>query len=72
MPRHSVSDRTVPSWIEESERIVSVREAARLRGIHEDTFRRHYPHLIQKLSTQRHGVRLGDVLALNEPLDAAS
>jgi len=70
MPR--VSDRTVPSWIEESERIISVKEAARLRGVHEVTFRRHYGRLIQKLSPQRHGVRLGDVLALNEPLDAAS
>jgi hypothetical protein len=43
-------------------RIVSVRQAAELKGVSLDTFKRHYAHLIRKLSPRRNGVRLGDVL----------
>jgi hypothetical protein len=48
-------------------RMISVPQAADLRGISEDTFKRKYPHLIKKLSERRNGVTLADVLALDEP-----
>jgi hypothetical protein len=46
----------------ELETIISVAEAAKLRGISRDTFIRHYPTLIRKLSTRRNGVKLRDAL----------
>jgi hypothetical protein len=56
---------SLTNWIE-LERIISTREAARLRGVSEDTFLRNFPHLIRRISPRRVGVRLGDVLSLNE------
>jgi hypothetical protein len=47
---------------QERRRRISVREAARLRGVSEDTFRRHFGHLIEKITPRRAVVRLGDVL----------
>jgi hypothetical protein len=47
-----------------------VSQAAEFNGISEDTFKRHYPHLIRKLSPRRNGVRLRDVLDA-EPESAA-
>jgi hypothetical protein len=46
------------------ERIVSVNEASALVGVSDDTFRRHFPHLIRKISARRVGVKLRDVLAI--------
>jgi hypothetical protein len=46
----------------ELERQVSVPEAANLKGISEDTFKRHYSHLINRPSTRRCTVKLRDVL----------
>jgi hypothetical protein len=46
----------------ERRRIISVRQAAEIKGVSYDTFRRHYKNLIRNLSTRRRGVRLGDVL----------
>jgi hypothetical protein len=46
----------------ELETIIPVSEAAKLRGISRDTFIRHYPDLIRKLSTRRNGVKLRDAL----------
>jgi hypothetical protein len=43
-------------------RRVSVRQAAELKGISEDTFRRHFGYLIEQLSPRRQGVELGKVL----------
>ena len=54
----------------ERRRFISVPLAAEFVGISEDTFKRHYPHLIRKLSPRRNGVRLGDVLDA-EPESAA-
>ena len=54
----------------ELSRIIPVSQAAEFNGISEDTFKRHYPHLIRKLSPRRNGVRLGDVLD-GEPESAA-
>jgi hypothetical protein len=47
---------------QERRRRISVREAARLRGISEDTFRRRFGHMIEKITPRRNVVRLGDVL----------
>jgi len=49
-------------WIE-LERHVSVPEAARIKGISPDTFKRHYSHLIRKPSPRRCTVKLRDLLA---------
>jgi hypothetical protein len=54
----------------ERRRIIPVPQAAKIWGISTDTFKRHYPHLIRKLSPRRNGVRLGDVLDA-EPESAA-
>jgi hypothetical protein len=45
------------------EKHVSVRAAAEIRGISRDTFKRHYAHLIRKLSPRREGVKLRDLLS---------
>jgi hypothetical protein len=46
----------------ELEKHVSVPEAAKLRGISPDTFKRHFSHLIKKVSPRREAVRLRDLL----------
>jgi hypothetical protein len=45
-------------------RKISVREAAELNGISEATFRRHYAHLIRKISARRDAVTLRDAVDL--------
>jgi hypothetical protein len=45
---------------------VSVKKAAALNDIHEDTFRKRYPHLIKKISERRDAVELGDARAVGE------
>jgi hypothetical protein len=47
---------------QEKRRRISIQQAARLKGISEDTFRRHFAHLIEKVTPRRTVVRLGDVL----------
>jgi hypothetical protein len=44
------------------ERHISVPEAAELKGISPDTFKRHYGHLIHKVSPRRKTVKLRDAL----------
>jgi hypothetical protein len=51
-------------------RKVSVKEAAALWNISERTFRRHYQHLIEKVSPRRDAVNLGDVLGDDTPTAA--
>jgi hypothetical protein len=46
----------------ELERHVSVPEAARIKGISPDTFKRHYAHLIRKASPRRNTVKLRDLI----------
>jgi hypothetical protein len=48
----------------ELNRIVSLAEAAALRGVSKDTIKRRYPEIIIKLSPRRVGVRLRDALNL--------
>jgi hypothetical protein len=47
----------------ELEKHVSVPEAAEIKGISPDTFKRHYPHLIRKQSPRRNTVKLRDLLS---------
>jgi hypothetical protein len=62
MPHVSSTPRLELTPEHEKRRRISVQEAARLRGISEDTFRRHFGHLIEKITPRRNVVRLGDVL----------
>jgi hypothetical protein len=48
-------------------RKVSVRKAAALADVSEDSFRRHYGHLIRQITPRRQGVELGDALDLPPP-----
>jgi hypothetical protein len=45
-------------------RKISVRAAAELNDLSEDTFRRRYSHLIVDVSPRRQAVRLRDALAI--------
>jgi hypothetical protein len=47
-------------------RKISVREAAELNNVSEDTFRRRYAHLIKQISPRRQAVDLSDALAVGE------
>jgi hypothetical protein len=47
-------------------RKIPVVEAARINDLSEDSFRRHYPHLIKKVSPRRDAVELGDALAIGQ------
>jgi hypothetical protein len=46
----------------ELETHVKVPKAADIKGLSEDTFRRHYGHLIRKVSPRRDAVKLRDLL----------
>jgi hypothetical protein len=59
-----------PSWLDRKRKI-SVREAAALNDVCEDTFRQRYSHLIKKISPRRHAVVLGDALDVGDPKTAA-
>ena len=48
----------------ELRRKIAVREAAQLNGVSEATFRRHYGHLIRKISARRDVVELRDAIDL--------
>jgi predicted ArsR family transcriptional regulator len=47
-------------------RKISVSEAAGLLDIHHQTFRKHYPHLIERVGPRLERVQLGKVLSLGE------
>lgn len=51
----------------EALRIASLTEAGRLSGLHPDTLRRRFPHLIIRLSPRRQGMRVRDALRLANP-----
>jgi hypothetical protein len=48
----------------ELRRKIRVKKAAELNDIDEQTFRRHYGHLIRKITPNRDVVELGDALTL--------
>jgi len=51
-----------PDWLER-ERRIPVSEAAHMKGISEDTFRRRYAHLIEQVSPRRQAVKIKHVIA---------
>lgn len=57
-----------PDWLA-LRRKISVKEAATLNAMSEDTFRRRYRHLIKKISPRRDAVELGDAIAVGTPKD---
>jgi hypothetical protein len=60
-----MADATTPTWLA-LKRKIPVKEAAALNDMSEDSFRRHYSHLIKKVSPRRNAVELGDALAIGE------
>jgi hypothetical protein len=50
----------------ERRRKISVKEAAELNDISEDSFRRHYGHLIKQITPARVAVELGDALDIGQ------
>jgi len=50
-------------------RMVKVKHAAAANDLSEASFRRHYSHLIQKITTRRDGVVLLNALTLPPPQD---
>jgi hypothetical protein len=65
MPNQERSSNTSELSAIEREKIVSLREAAQLRGKHVDTIRRNDRHLIIQLSQRRQGMKLKHVLKLD-------
>jgi hypothetical protein len=53
----------------ERKKRISPKAAAELNDVSEATFRRHYSHLIEKVSARRDGVRVEDALTLPPPDD---
>jgi hypothetical protein len=53
----------------QQERIVSMTEAAEISGLSIDSWKRHYRHLIIRLSARRLGVKLKDALRLGQPAE---
>jgi hypothetical protein len=45
------------------EKHISVKQAAEMKGVSRDTFKRHYAHLIRKVSPRRNTVKLRDLLS---------
>jgi hypothetical protein len=60
-----MDDATTPTWLALKQKI-PVKKAAELNDMSEDSFRRHYRHLIKKVSPRRDAVELGDALAIGE------
>jgi hypothetical protein len=60
-----MDDATTPTWLVLKQKI-PVKKAAALNDMSEDSFRRHYSHLIKKVSPRRDAVELGDALAIGE------
>jgi hypothetical protein len=48
-------------------RKISVQAASAMVDVHEDTFRKHYSHLITRVGPRLERVTLGDVLDIGEP-----
>ena len=51
---------------------ISVKAAADLDNISEDTFRRHYADKIKQVAPRRQAVELGDALDIGEPIKPAA
>jgi len=64
-----MDDASKPDWLALKQKI-SVKKAAALNDMSEDTFRRRYKHLIREVSPRRDAVELGDALAIGAPKSA--
>jgi hypothetical protein len=60
-----MDDATKPDWLALKQKI-PVKRAAALNDMSEDSFRRHYRHLIKKVSPRRDVVELGETLAIGQ------
>lgn len=67
--------KTTPTTAEltpqERRKKIKVKEAAALNDLSEASFRRHYAHLIRKITPRRDVVELGDAIDLPPPQSAA-
>jgi len=64
--------RKIPSPLPEAvalRRKITVQEAANLVGVHEDTFRKHFSHLIKRVGPRLDRVTLGDAIAIGQSKD---
>ena len=61
-----MDDTPKPDWLALKQKI-PVKKAAALNDMSEDSFRRHYSHLIKQISPRRDAVELGDALAIGTP-----
>ena len=60
-----MDDATKPDWLALKQKI-PVKKAAALNDMSEGSFRRHYSHLIKKVSPRRDAVVLGDALEIGQ------
>ena len=51
----------------ELERLITIEKASEIVGISDDLFRRHYGHLIRRITPRRIGVRVRDLLTVGCP-----
>jgi hypothetical protein len=71
-----MDDQNSPDWVERRS-IIPLRagragaggagqrqSGEKITGLHRDTIKRRYPHLIKKISLRREGIALGDALAI--------
>jgi hypothetical protein len=65
-PRKAVISPTPPPQY----RKISVQEAANIIDVHEDTFRKHFGHLIKKVGPRLDRVELADVLSIGKSKSA--
>jgi hypothetical protein len=47
--------------------MLTLDEVAEFRGLSKDGIRRHYSHLIRRLSPRRVGIKLRDALTIGDP-----
>jgi len=64
-----MDDTAKPDWLA-LKRKISVKKAAELNDMSEDSFRRHYSHLVRRITPRRDAVVLGDALAIGTPKSA--
>jgi hypothetical protein len=70
--RPAAEDPPAPFWSRgpptafELERMLTLDEVAEFRGLSKDSVRRHYGHLIRRLSPRRVGMKLRDVLTIGK------
>ena len=48
----------------ELERLITIEKASEIVGISDNSFRRHYGHLIRRITPRRIGVRVRDLLTV--------